>query len=211
MHENVLPRRSLDLLDRLEAIRSPALEGWILAGGTGLAFRLDHRESEDLDFFRTDDPDVFALIDPLSRLGDCEILQQEEHTLTILLDGTKLSFFSVGDPFLFAAEGHRFFGVADERDIALMKLAAISGRGSRKDFIDLFMILRQPPALTDYFQWLPRKYRTRRFSVYHILKSLTWFEDAEAEPMPRMRLPFNWSACKTFFIREARSIVLPTP
>lgn len=85
MHENVLPRRSLDLLDRLERIRLPALEGWILAGGTGLAFRLAHRESEVLDFFRTDDPDVNALVDPLNRLGGCEILQQEAHTLTILV------------------------------------------------------------------------------------------------------------------------------
>ncbi len=208
MHEEVLPQRSLDLLDRLEAIASPALAGWILAGGTGLAFRMAHRESEDLDFFRTDDPDIHGLLDPLTRLGDCEILQEEAHTLTLLLDGTKLSFFYVGDPFLFATETHRFFAVADLRDIALMKLAAISGRGSRKDFIDLFMILRQPPALADYFEWLPKKYRSRRFSAYHILKSLTWFEDAESEPMPRMRLPFDWNACKTFFIHEARSIVL---
>jgi hypothetical protein len=44
---------------------------------------------------------------------------------------------------------------------------------------------------------------------YHILKSLTYFDDAESEPMPRMLIPFVWKECKAFFVRQARTIVLP--
>ena len=95
------------------------------------------------------------------------------------------------------------------RDMALMKLVAISGRGSRKDFADLYTILRDPPSLPDYFELLPRKYDPSRLNTYHILKSLTYFEDAETEPMPRMCVPFDWQECKDFFVREARAIVLP--
>ncbi len=208
MHESVLPRHSLELLTRMEKLGADTLRGWTLAGGTGLAFRLGHRTSEDLDFFRTDDMDTRELHATLERLGDYEILQEEAHTLTILICRTKLSFFRVADPFLFASEPHRFFAVADPRDIALMKLAAISGRGSRKDFADLYLLLQSPPSLATYFEWLPRKYGQRLFSSYHILRSLTWFEDAETEPMPAMRVPFDWNACKAFFIREARAIVL---
>ena len=90
-----------------------------------------------------------------------------------------------------------------------MKLAAISGRGSRKDFIDLYMILRDRPVLKEYFEWLPKKYGASRINTYHIVKSLTYFNDAEAEPMPRMLVPFKWSDCKSFFIREANAIILP--
>jgi hypothetical protein len=72
--------------------------------------------------------------------------------------------------------------VADVRDIALMKLAAISGRGSRKDFIDLHTILRDGPTLRDHFALLPRKYGASRINAYRSLKSLTHFDDAEAEP-----------------------------
>lgn len=208
MHESVLPRHSLELLDQMAALADERLAGWTLAGGTGLAFRIGHRVSEDLDFFRTDGLDVRMLHAALKRLGGYETLQEETHTLTVLIEGTKLSFFNVADPFLFAAEPHRFFAVADMRDIALMKLAAVSGRGGRKDFVDLFLMLQQPPSLADYFEMLPRKYEPRRFSPYHILRSLAWFEDAEREPMPCMRVPFNWDECKAFFIREARSIVL---
>lgn len=89
-----------------------------------------------------------------------------------------------------------------------MKLAAVSGRGNRKDFIDLYMILRDRPQLKEYFEWLPRKYGTSRVNAYHILKSLTYFDDAEAEPMPRMLVPFKWKECKSFFIREAHAIIL---
>ena len=208
MHEKVLPRHSLELMRSLERDQDPLLSGWTLAGGTGLAFHLGHRISEDLDFFRTDDMNVRELHDVLARYGKYETLQEADHTLTVLLQKTKLSFFRVQDPFLFKATSWRFFTIADARDIALMKLAAISGRGSRKDFADLYMILRNEPSLEDYFDLLPRKYGASRLNTYHILKSLTYFDDAEAEPMPRMRVPFDWDECKAFFIREARSIVL---
>jgi hypothetical protein len=209
MHEKVLPQHSLELLSRLETEKSPLLSGWTLAGGTGLAFHLGHRVSDDLDFFRTDDLDIRLLHGIFRRHGRYETLQEEEHTLTVLLHKTKLSFFRVRDPFLFKAAPYRFFAIAAVRDIALMKLAAISGRGSRKDFADLYVILQNRPTLEGYFDLLPRKYDARRLNYYHILKSLTYFDDAEAEPMPRMLIPFDWEECKAFFVREARAIVLP--
>ena len=209
MHEKVLPRHSLELLTELERNPSPDLRGWTLAGGTGLAFLLGHRTSEDLDFFRTDDRDVRTLHDVLQETGSYETLQEADHTLTVLMQGTKLSFFRVRDPFLFNSIPYRFFSVASEQDIALMKLAAISGRGSRKDFIDLYLILRNNGHLDEYFRLLPEKYGASRINTYHILKSLTYFDDAEREPMPRMLVPFDWDECKLFFTQQARAIVLP--
>jgi hypothetical protein len=209
MHEKVLPRHSLELLTELAGNSAPCLQGWTLAGGTGLAFLLGHRISEDLDFFRSDDMDVRVMHDVLQAAGPYETWQEAEHTLTVLIQGTKLSFFRVRDPFLFEGTPCRFFTVASERDIALMKLAAISGRGSRKDFVDLYLILRIGGTLNDYFRMLPEKYGASRINTYQILKSLTYFEDAEKEPLPRMLVPFDWEECKAFFVRQARAIVLP--
>ena len=210
MHEKVLPQHSLELLTELQKDASPFLQDWILAGGTGLAFHLGHRVSADLDFFRTDDLDVRRLHDVLRAHGEYETLQDAEHTLTVLIQKTKLSFFRVRDPFLYDPLPHRFFSIASIRDIALMKLAAISGRGSRKDFADLFIILQDGPSLETYFDMLPRKYGESRINTYHILKSLTYFDDAEPEPMPQMLVPFDWEECKSFFIRQARAIALPS-
>ncbi len=209
MHEKVLPQHSLELLNALGEDPSPLLAGWTLAGGTGLAFHLGHRVSEDLDFFRTDDMDVRMLHDVLAAHGPYETLQEADHTITVLIRDTKLSFFRVRDPFLLDALPHRFFSIAAIGDIALMKLIAISGLGSRKDFADLYIILQDVPTLETYFEMLPRKYGESRVNTYHILKSLTYFDDAESEPMPRMLVPFDWKECKAFFVREARAIVLP--
>jgi len=209
MHEKVLSKRILELLNDIEPDPSPLLHGWILAGGTALALREGHRVSDDLDFFRTDDLDVRVLHESLGRYGDYETLQEADHTLTVLLRGVKLSFFRVRDAFIFDGTPYRFFEIADMRDIALMKLIAISNRGSRKDFIDLYTILRHEYSLHDYFELLPHKYGSSRINTYHVLKSLTFFLDAENEPMPRMLEPFNWDECKAFFARAAHAIVLP--
>jgi hypothetical protein len=209
MHEKVLPKHSLDLLSELEGHSSPLLANWILAGETGLAFLLGHRISEDLDFFRTDNLDLRELHPVLDAHGPYETLQESEHTLTVLLQGTKLSFFRVRDPFIFKTQPYRFFSIASVDEIALMKLVAISSRGSRKDFADLYVILQQGGTLEAYFELLPRKYGASRVNTYHILKSLTYFADAEKEPMPRMLVPFDWAECKAFFVRQARAILLP--
>ena len=209
MHTRVLPKGSAKLLARLEQTRSPELTGWTLAGGTGLALALGHRISEDFDFFRTDRTDLQALRAALADAGEFETIQEMEHTFSVLMNGIKMSFFHVADPFLFPALQYRFFKVADPRDIALMKLVAVSGRGSRKDFVDLFCILRSGPVLSEYFDLLPRKYGKGRANAYHILKSLVYFEDAEQEPLPRMLVPFNWKECKAFFVRAAHAIILP--
>ncbi len=94
MHPETLPPGSRQTLDWLTHQSAPALQGWMLAGGTGLALQIGHRISEDFDFFRTDAMDVRALHDVFKEYGAYETLQEAEHTLTIRLDRTKLSFFA---------------------------------------------------------------------------------------------------------------------
>ncbi len=209
MHEKSLPSGSRDLLSALKESASPALGGWTLAGGTGLALLVGHRRSEDFDFFRTEGMDAEGLHRVFSGLGEYETMQQSERTLSILVRGVKMSFFQVKDPFLFSPQRFLFFEVADARDIAVMKLLAITNRGSRKDFVDLYTILRDGPDLKYYLDLMPRKYGTSRINAYQVLMSLTWFDDAEEEPPPMMIEPFDWDECKAFFVRETRRIVLP--
>ena len=209
MHDKVLPRGSAHLLEQLAAAQSPDLEHWILAGGTGLALRLGHRVSDDFDFFRTDSFDATRLHHVFKSIGPYETLEERApHSLTVISLGVKLSFFSIDDPFIFPVEPYRFFSIAHESDIALMKLIAISGRGSRKDFVDLYRILMGDMTLQHYFDLLPKKYGAGRANTYHILKSLTYFADAEEEPPPRMLEPLMWEECKAFFVREAHHITL---
>ena len=209
MHTEALPATSGELLASLNSRGATEFSGWVLAGGTGLALQIGHRVSEDFDFFRTRGLDTAALFERLSEVAACETLYSDEHTLSLLVGGVKLSFFQVHDPFLFPVTPYTFFGVADMRDIALMKLLAVTNRGSRKDFVDLFAILQSGPTLSDYLQLLPQKYGPGRLNPYQVTMSLTYFADAEGEPIPNMLAPFEWADCKAFFVREVRALVLP--
>jgi len=209
VYERVLPQGSRDLLAEIAEEPAGSTGGWVLAGGTGLALHIGHRASEDFDFFTNEEVDLPALRMTLRALGACETLQQDTRTLTVLLRGIKLSFFQIPDPFVFPTTPYSFFRVADVRDIALMKLVAVANRGSRKDFADLYCLLRRGLSLEECLELLPRKYGEGAVNDYQILKSLTWFEEAEREPSPRMLEPFSWAECKAFFVREVHALLLP--
>jgi len=209
VYERVLPHGSKDLLAAIGEQPAGLTAGWVLAGGTGLAMHLGHRASDDFDFFRNDGIDLTLLLTVLQRIGPCETLQHEERTLTVVLRGVKLSLFRIADPFVFPTTPFSFFRVADVRDIALMKLVAVTNRGSRKDFADLYCLFRRGLSLRECLELLPRKYGEGTVNDYQILKSLTWFEEADQEPGPRMLEPFSWAECKAFFVRAVHALLLP--
>lgn len=89
-----------------------------------------------------------------------------------------------------------------------MTPSAVAGRGSRKDFIDLYFILQDQYTLAGLLSNMDLKYKAKKANHYHLLSSLAWFEDAENEPIPRMLAPFEWESYKDYFLREVRRITL---
>ena len=87
-----------------------------------------------------------------------------------------------------------------------MKISAIAGRGTRRDFVDLYMVARQEglKALLDLFQ---RKFADANYNRVHVLKSLTYFDDADAEPMPNMLVPLAWQDVKDFFREQTPGLL----
>jgi hypothetical protein len=182
------------------------LDGWILAGGTGLALQFGHRYSEDLDLFRHQGFEAETMLHELSAVGEVAVHDRSSGTLHISLDGLRVSFLQAQAPLLFPATGYRGLALADPRDIAVMKIVAIGGRGSRKDFVDLYFYLRQAGGIEPVFELLRRRFADLDYNEYHLLKSLVYFEDAEAEPMPRMIRRVSWDEVKQALIREARRL-----
>jgi len=207
MHQQLLtdPQRSaLAVLGN-----QPALRSFYLAGGTGLALHLGHRESVDFDFFRLESFDPQWLLAELPTPPPVKILQEAANTLTVEFRRVKVSWFGYPQPLLQPlAHDDLPFGVASVADIAAMKLAAIAGRGSRKDFVDLYVICRNCFPLREAFHYLQAKFTQQEYDLYHILRSLTYFADAEAEPMPRLRQAIDWNTLCGFFRTEAARLRL---
>ena len=183
----------------------PTLRSFYLAGGTALALYLGHRRSVDLDFFNAQPFDEEALIAALGQLPELAVISKSPQTVYLHLSGTKMSFIGYNYPSLFPFADFHGLTVADVRDIACMKLSALASRGSRRDFVDLYVVARQYgiPQLLDLFQ---RKFAKANYNLLHVRKSLTYFVDAEKEPMPAMLLSLSWGEVKQFFLDEARKL-----
>ena len=182
------------------------LDSWVLAGGTGLALHLGHRYSEDLELFGNEPFDPAGLAQTLSKVGPVRVQQSAVDTLHVELNGLRVSFLRTPAPFLFRGTTYRRLTVADPRDIAVMKVIAIGGSGSRKDFVDLFFYLRSGGSLEAVFEMLQRRFAAIDYNEYHLLKSLVFFEDAEVEPMPRMLRRVAWPEIKNTIVREVQRL-----
>lgn len=184
--------------------RIPEAQTFYLAGGTGLALHLGHRRSRDFDLFRAKEFQPQDLLTRLRELEEVQVLQETAGTLTVALRGIPTSFFHYGYPLLRPLhETPWAIGLAHADDIAAMKLAALAGRGSRKDFVDLYFYCHERVPLEDVFGFFREKYRGLAVDPYHLLRSLAFFDDAEAEVMPDPLRDDTWDQIKAFFRTEA--------
>jgi len=176
------------------------LDRFYLAGGTGLALQFGHRLSRDLDFFAADLFDEESLLQRLQALKGFSLVAKAPHTLHTTIQGSRVTFLGSVYPALFPFARFLDVAVADPRDIACMKMSAIAGRGTKRDFVDLYVSARRF-GLANILQWFDRKYAQTHHNKLHLLKSLTFFDDAEKDPMPHMLVPLDWEEVKRFFIQ----------
>jgi len=205
MHEETLAPKTKKLLEKLS--REKWLRNYYLAGGTALALHYGHRESVDLDWFVAKNIKTKDLLNKLSCLGKFVILQEEENTVEGVLDGVKLSFMTFPYILLNDFSLYKEVYLASPLDIALMKLSAISGRNTKKDFIDLYYFLHEENMdLSVLLNKMKKKYKGLNYEILHILKSLVYFVEADKEPMPKMLEDIDWKGVKKFFEKEVLDI-----
>ncbi len=193
-------------MDRLAPVLCASLAGmpFTLAGGTALALQLGHRISVDFDWLCPREILPFRLGERFAALGlGFAPIQDTSHTFECLLAGVRCSFFSFRPRFEPPSISLHGMPLASVLDIAAMKLVAISQRGARKDFYDLFEVLRDR-SLADIASRLRAMYTDAPPNPVHIAKSLVYFVDAEDEPEPRMLSGAQWTSVKSYFTRHSR-------
>jgi hypothetical protein len=181
-----------------------------LAGGTALALLIGHRVSYDFDWFTPAEFDPENVYRNLSKFGDCMVTDMKKGTLHALVDGIRVTWLWYPNPLLKPLIENDDFvkglKVASLLDIGVMKWSAISGRGAMRDFIDLFMICQKGYGLKEMLNLFPQKYPNANINYYHMVKSLSYFEDAENDPLPRMLIPLKWEEVKEYFLKEQKEL-----
>ena len=203
LHLEAVEPGTLALLRRIQAL--PFMSRTRLVGGTALALQLGHRISVDLDFFGEWTP-LAELESVLSECGRLRVKTAGENKLQFFeLDGVKVDCVTYSDfPWIDDSVIEGGVVLAGLGDIAAMKINAITNRGTRKDFIDVCFLLERF-SLSEILTFFRKKY-PKSFLML-ALRSLLYFDDAEAEPMPRMLMPFDWEAAKAKITQEVRKIL----
>lgn len=204
--QQVVPATLRRVLDRLA--ERDIFHDFYLAGGTGLALLINHRRSVDLDFFsrknRLDFDGRRRLLGRLKGLPGWRQTEAKDGTLHGEVGRVKVSFFWYDVPLVRPLIRRGALRIASPTDIGLMKIGAIIGRGSRKDFVDLYAVCRRVP-LRRLLARARRKFADSKEFTLQALKALCFFEDAEREPR-LTGAPWDWSRVRAFFESEARSL-----
>lgn len=194
-----------ELLELLKKIMSSELfKNFNLVGGTSLALQFGHRFSIDIDMFGNSEIDEFEFIEELSNFGTVVVLKKSKNIIILSMDGIKVDFVNYKYPLLEELIIEENIRLVSDKDIAAMKLNAIAGRGSRKDFIDLYFLLKKY-SLKELLDFYKKKYLDG--SEFMVLKSLTYFEDAENEEIPIMFEPIDWNKIKQTIIAEEQKLI----
>ncbi len=176
LHRNAVRKELWDLLEKL--MRADALSSFFLVGGTALALRLGHRESDDLDLFTIDEFNEEQISDYIARELHAERVYHEPDTVRAFIDGVKVDILRHDYPLLAPVTVEEGIRMASQQDLAAMKLNAVSGRGLKKDFWDVAALLKDHSMghLLDCYR---DKYGSG--DIWHLMRALNWFEDAEAD------------------------------
>ncbi len=205
--KEAVPASVRRLLERLA--EAGVFKDFYLAGGTGLALLLSHRRSVDLDLFsptnRLDLEGRRGLLNRLKSFPAWKTVEEKDGTLHGGIGNVWISFFWYPDPLVRPLIRRGKVRIASLEDIGLMKTGALIGRGSRKDFVDLYAISRRIP-LSSLFALGQKKFTKSRDFTLQALKALCFFDDAEKEPPVVPLKSLSWRSVKAFFIHKAATI-----
>ncbi|MDR1726166.1 MAG: nucleotidyl transferase AbiEii/AbiGii toxin family protein [Bacteroidales bacterium] len=202
LRTDTLSEQTLVLLKRLQTI--PLFKDLRLVGGTALVLQLGHRESVDLDLFGNVDTDYETVQQAIISVDkECRLLNATTNIWQFMVANVKVDIVNYPYKWIDDAMIEAEITLASIKDIAAMKLAAITGRGTKKDFVDLYFLL-QHFTLPEMFGFFNEKYPN--VDLFMTYRSVVYFEDAEQTEMPVMLITTEWEDVKEKIRQEIRKL-----
>lgn len=200
---DILPRATKKAFIFLSEQAWIGKNGWYLAGGTALALQIGHRTSVDLDFFTAKSKFNSKTVLGNFVNNNWRTSFEEDNTIYGELFGAKISFITY--PFFVPKRDFIKYGainILHPLDIAVMKIIAVSQRGRKRDFFDLYWLAKNVEPLENFVKRLKTQYPSVAHDYHHILKSLVYFADAETDPEPEIFFKASWKDIKDYFKKE---------
>lgn len=151
----------------------------VLAGGTAIALQIGHRISEDFDLFipgivsRVIQKKAYELMDRIERVPI-----NDNHQLTVLSrTGLKLTVVSHPYPPLYKLIKTDSLSLFDLRDLASNKANTIGRRGTWRDYVDLYFLLKEKIVTLDQMMKEAKLRFKEEFDHRRFLSQLTYTKD----------------------------------
>ena len=203
MHEESITQNTKSVLNTLSSVSF--IKNFYLAGGTALALYFGHRFSIDLDWFSEKFRYTLSFRHQLEKLGRLSVDSESENTFNGALNGVKISFFEYPYPLISPKEKYKGnIYLAGLPDIAVMKLEAIGRRGSYKDFFDIYFLLKHY-SLEELLSFVRKKFANLDYNEIHLLKALTYFDDAKNTAMPKLIQSVSWLEVKKSISKKVKN------
>lgn len=205
MKDSILNQNQKKIIKKVDFLKKGK---FYLAGGTALALQLGHRTSKDFDFYTERDFKAKELYLKFKEIFLKNISKPNfsENTLQFKIGLTDLSFFKYPYPLIRFLKKWQSLLLASPEDIAAMKVEAIIGRGTKRDFIDIYYLIKEF-SLERVLRFTKNKYPDT-FNEYLCLRALIYFVDAE-EKQDRTKISLcnpkvNWQSIKKYLIEEIK-------
>ncbi len=207
-HESSLAPESRALLARLGG--RPWVEDFYLAGSAALALYTGHRPVRDLDLMsnanRLTPPERRDLLGDLQALDPAaEVETARDGYLFVHAGRVGLRLFYYPYPLVDPFADVAGVAVVSTVDLGLMKVAAIISRGTRRDFVDLYLLCRTLP-LPELLARAEDKFGHVRDFQLQALKGLADTSLVEGEPMPSLATPLAWEEVEGWLCEEIRRL-----
>jgi predicted nucleotidyltransferase component of viral defense system len=189
-------------------------QNFYFTGGTALSkFYLQHRYSDDLDFFsesKIDQQIVLTLMTEWSKQYNFRFSSRFVEVVYRfdIMFPNKINFkVDFGFyPYKRVEEGIKYqnLKVDSLRDIATNKLVTINQRTDVKDFVDLYFLLKEKYSFWDLLYSAEVKFK--KLDIDRLLLAEDFLKVDDFEMLPKMIIPITLDKLKKFFREKAKEL-----
>ena len=181
-----------------------------LVGGTALALQIGHRVSVDLDLFTTRDlpNNLYLRIKRVFKNFKINRIVNNENQLSVIVGKVKIDFVSHKFPFILKPIIYKGIKITKPAEIALMKAFTLSFRGTNKDYIDLYFLIRDKYITLEKINELCNKKYGDEFNFNLFMQQLIDLQDLKIEPLTFLKEKITERQMQQFFKKEIAKIKL---
>lgn len=181
-----------------------------LVGGTALALQLGHRLSIDFDLFSKREIPKSLLPKAKRVFAGFKVRTILNHSeqLSIVVGRTKVDFVKYSFPLLLKTIGVEGVKLVAVSEIAVMKAFAIGQRGTMKDYVDLYFIIKEKHTTLENIKKLAERKYKDEFNFRLFLEQLIYTSDVKRERIEFLREPVTEAQMAAFFTEQIKKLKL---